>query len=192
LIGLQEKIVVSPAISGNKGKSNSKWAILVLSGLLVFVAIILIVVMGLNQDNEILIPTVINTVNTNITQAVVKPTLSFTPGPSATKVSAMVLPTITKTPSCTIWSEVHLKDVKTKKCVYGTVVGIFPEDQIYYLTFSPKIGDFYLISYGKNFPQDIKGKCIQIEGAIEQIGSSPVMVLSTTSNLLFCQPDLKP
>lgn len=191
-IEIQETKVVSPAISGNRGKSKSNWASLGISALLVLGAIILILVMDLNQDNKTLMPTNINSLNTSITLAAVKPTLLLTLRPSDTKISEMVRPTITKTPSCILWSVVHLKDVNTKKCIYGQVVGLFPEDQIYYITFSQKIGDFYLISYGKNFPQDIKGKCVQIEGAIEQIGSSPVIVLSKSSNLLFCQPDLKP
>jgi hypothetical protein len=89
--------------------------------------------------------------------------------------------------ACTPWTDIHLTDVGSQMCVYGTVQSAYSRDGIFYITFGDQRGDFYLLSYGSIYPDAKSNTCVLTRGEVERLGSSPVIVIGNKNLLYNCK-----
>lgn len=97
-------------------------------------------------------------------------------------------PTATRSPTaepCLTWAEITLDDVGKTRCVYGVVLTAYTNDNIFYMTFSRKASDFYMVSYG-GWYEGVQGNCVLGKGEIKQIGQAPIMIIDE-KNLFECR-----
>lgn len=166
------------------------WKAIALLGVLIMV-VTLLWINASNQKNSFIPPVPTPSLAKPInTVPSMRTTDSAAIQPTATKIQHSAAPFSTLAPRCQKWSDVSLEDKGTKMCVYGKVTDVYQEGEISYLKFRNSIGDFFAISYDGKSLEDFMGKCIEFEGQIEQIGSSPVIVLTNHSNLALCQSDI--
>lgn len=78
---------------------------------------------------------------------------------------------------CYLWSMVTLADKGKTLCVYGTARSTYHREGTFYVPFGTDNDDFYFVSYGDFWYDDMKGNCVMAEGKVEQIGKAPVIVV---------------
>ena len=130
------------------------------------------------------------------------PTFSPSPAPAAlpTAVSetspTQSLPTpIQPQPSptspqeaCLGWDQVKLEDEGKELCVSGTIRRWFSTTNLpLVIVFSEEEGSFMVIDRVQNYPEAIKGACVQAKGVVE-IMSGARPVIDSHGALKFCQP----
>ncbi len=96
------------------------------------------------------------------------------------------------TPDCLNWVVITLDDVGRKICIWGYVKDKYIDwydpnvHYVMYITFGNTKGDFYILSYDYDIPDLISGDCIQVTADIQQLGSSPVIVVNQEDILYKC------
>lgn len=145
---------------------------------LLIIALPLLIISACNSVPEEttteLVATAIDTPEPVITDTPIPPTLT---------------PTLTQTDpyyGCVIWSDVSLDDVGKYLCVYGVVKNTYTRDTAFFLTFSSKNEDFFLISYYDRPYSETQDQCIKAEGQIKQMGISPIILLGRSDEVLPC------
>jgi hypothetical protein len=80
---------------------------------------------------------------------------------------------------CQNWNVIDLTDVGKTMCVYGTVreAWIDYQQQTFFMTFGSGYDDFYMLTYGGWYFDDVENHCVKGYGKIAKIGSAPVMVV---------------
>lgn len=79
--------------------------------------------------------------------------------------------------NCRNWSDVSFDDLGVSMCVYGNAIDTFSKDGAFYVVFGKDPKDFYFISYGEGWYEDMRGNCVLAKGEIKQLGKAPVMVV---------------
>ncbi len=89
---------------------------------------------------------------------------------------------------CLSPSEIGLHHVGSTLCVKGFVLSAYRDESqhAFFITFERDPSSFYLLSYDFYIPDLKRGACVQIEGKIERLGNSPVIVLKPNHRLWKC------
>jgi len=85
-----------------------------------------------------------------------------------TKSTPIIIPTKTRVKSptppnalgikCRHWSEISLSNKGVTYCVYGTVINTYNQNSVFYVVFGNSSNDFYFVSYGDYWFEDMKGE----------------------------------
>jgi hypothetical protein len=62
----------------------------------------------------------------------------------------------------------------------------YDDGQAYYVTFGPDESDFYILSYDVYLPNLQAGDCVMVEGDVERLVNTPVMVIGWASDVYTC------
>jgi hypothetical protein len=89
-------------------------------------------------------------------------------------------PTTTPTPSssCRDVLSITLADVGQTLCVQGIVIGTVTDPTDFLVIFSNEKGAFYWVSYDLVWSEAKINTCYRVNGTIEQIGNSPVLLFN--------------
>lgn len=102
------------------------------------------------------------------------PVVAFAPSPTKHS-TATSTPT---TPACREATSITLDDVGKTLCVQGVVLEIISQPAYLMVTFSYQKGAFYWVAYDYAWSQGKTGECYQVDGKIERIGNSPMMIFN--------------
>lgn len=104
------------------------------------------------------------------------PTKDFSKVSPTIQPSATVPIKATLVSGCREASSITLKDVGQSFCVQGVVKEIIVNPTNTLVTFSTAKGSFYWVTYDVTWSEGEVNQCYQLEGTIEQIASSPIMI----------------
>jgi hypothetical protein len=103
---------------------------------------------------------------------------------SPTPISVVVTPTPTS--SCRDALTITLADVGKSMCVQGVVIETVTNPIYFMLIFSNARGAFYWVSYDNVWSEAELDTCYQIEGTINQIANSPMLVFGYSNLPKVC------
>jgi hypothetical protein len=122
------------------------------------------------------------------------PAATFTPPPSPTVLPAVSEPTLVPTevpptqaePACVDALSITPADAGQTLCITGVVYRAENINDVFMITFSKDWGNFYLLSYNREWKEAQAGVCIQVTGEIEMLGTIPVIAFGYQNDLLLC------
>lgn len=89
-------------------------------------------------------------------------------------------------PDCLSWNQVSLDQVGGEVCVSGSVYASYAAEGATFVVFDIEEGSFFLLSYDQDLSRLSSETCISVEGKVEQLGQSPVIVLGTRDEIADC------
>jgi hypothetical protein len=113
------------------------------------------------------------------------------PSPTAALTPTMIEPTPTEAPTsladaCVDALSITADDAGQTMCITGVVYRAETNNGVFMITFSKDWGNFYLLSYNREWKEAQAGVCIQITGEIEMLGTIPVIAFGYQNELSLC------
>ena len=88
--------------------------------------------------------------------------------------------------TCLTWQDITLEDVGSELCVEGSVKYATNDGTAYQIRFTDEPGNFFILSYDREFPEFRSGSCVSVEGEVEKLGTSPVIVVKYHNTINDC------
>jgi hypothetical protein len=113
------------------------------------------------------------------------------PSPTAALTPTMIEPTPTEAPTsladaCVDALSITADDAGQTMCITGVVYRAETNNGVFMITFSKDWGNFYLLSYNREWKDAQAGVCIQVTGMIEMLGTIPVIAFGYQNELALC------
>jgi hypothetical protein len=129
------------------------------------------------------LPALIEMPSPTATQPMLSPTAAPTP--------TLKEPTPTEAPTsladaCVDALTITADDAGQTMCITGVVYRAETNNGVFMITFSKEWGNFYLLSYNREWKEAQAGVCIQVTGMIEMLGTIPVIAYGYQNDLSLC------
>jgi hypothetical protein len=108
------------------------------------------------------------------------------PTPTEVEPTPTDLPTSPAEPACIDALSITADDAGQTICVTGVVYRAEKNSGVFMITFSKDWGNFYLLSYNREWNEAQAGACIQVTGEIEMLGTIPVIAFGYQNDLSLC------
>jgi len=119
--------------------------------------------------------------NTPYSSPTIRPTNTPVVAFIASPTSLPATTTPTSVPTCRDALAITLADVGQTFCVQGVVIQTITYPTYFMVTFSNKAGAFYLVSYDLVWTKAKLNTCYRVNGTIERIGNSPVLLFNLSN-----------
>jgi hypothetical protein len=96
-------------------------------------------------------------------------------------------PTAVAAPACLDALSITAADAGQTVCITGVVYRAEKNNGVFMITFSKDWGNFYLLSYNREWKEAQAGVCIQVTGEIEMLGTIPVIAFGYQNELSLCR-----
>jgi hypothetical protein len=115
-----------------------------------------------------------------------RPSPTALPTPTISEPTPTEEPTAVAAPACLDALSITAADAGQTVCITGVVYRAETNNGVFMITFSKDWGNFYLLSYNREWKEAQPGVCIQVTGEIEMLGTIPVIAFGYQNELSLC------
>ena len=120
------------------------------------------------------------------TATIPTPSPTVLPTPTMSEPTPTEEPTTVAAPACLDALSITAADAGQTVCITGVVYRAETNNGVFMITFSKDWGNFYLLSYNREWKEAQAGVCIQVTGEIEMLGTIPVIAFGYQNELSLC------
>jgi hypothetical protein len=120
------------------------------------------------------------------TATIPTPSPTVLPTPTTSEPTPTEEPTAVAAPACLDALSITPADAGQIMCITGVVYRAETNNGVFMITFSKDWGNFYLLSYNREWKEAQAGVCIQVTGEIEMLGTIPVIAFGYQNELSLC------
>jgi len=119
------------------------------------------------------------------TQSTAPATITYPPAPTLGPSPPSTTPDPERNPDGCLNYQFANRHIGQQDCVSGTVVDTYASDKAFFINYSLDRMTFYGVSFDLRW-ENLTGRCVRLQGLIEEYKGRPQIVIRDASQLQFC------